>query len=110
MVNNVESVTWANLNSDHFPVEATICLKLGKGRRGDETVRLQRYEFAYMPKETRERLHEDAKGWLNMVREAADDVDGAWVVLRTEAHRAMGEHVPKAPNKGQESLDHGGND
>ena len=38
MVKDVESVTWANINTDHFPLEVTVALKLAAGpKKGKQT-------------------------------------------------------------------------
>ena len=57
MVKNVESNTRAGLNSDHFPLEVELELRLKMVDREEEQWRRQRYEFKGLGQDTKEAIN-----------------------------------------------------
>ena len=54
-VKDVESIAWADLNSDHFPLEVTMQVKLGRSRQAERD-RPPQYDFTALPDEARQAL------------------------------------------------------
>ena len=58
MIKNVESNTRASLNTDHFPLEVTLQVKLGAGKSPSEQARGPRRDFKHISEE----------GWAGLAR------------------------------------------
>ena len=98
MANGVEAITWAGLNSNHFPLEPTTQLKLGGRPKHNRGKARTRYDFRSLKQEEINGLDEGCDAITEAVRRESS-VEGAWATLRDGVKHAMEEHVPKMPQK-----------
>ena len=98
MVKDVESVTWASLNTDHFPLEVTVKLRLAaKAKDRGEGVPVK-YQFTRLEEHV---LEEYDRGVMTELAQggAPDTVEGHWEVLSDAVKYSMKEHIPPAPKR-----------
>ena len=98
MVKDVESITWAGVNSDHFPLEVTLRLRLGNRRGQEGGQERPKYDFGALTEEARADLASRTTEWPAEVAAAAT-VNDAWTGLQVGATKAMADCVPKAPKR-----------
>ena len=80
MVKNVESTTWAHLNTDHFPLEVTLALRLRAANKKGSAEDLIRYDFRAATDEALDRYGEIVgEAAQEAIRE--DTLGEAWIKM-----------------------------
>ena len=98
MIKDVQSATWASLNTDHFPLEVEVQLKLSGKRKPNQGAAQPRYNFQGLDENTQAAF--DAKVREKLRAEGPQDtVDGHWKAFCGAVQGAMAEVIPKAPKK-----------
>ena len=97
-VEDVQSITWAGLNSDHFPLEVLVKAKLGRRPQSGNGGATTRYDFTTIDDEARAALDEGVSALETRVT-ASETIGGAWEVLKNGALQAMEANVPHKPMK-----------
>ena len=98
-VRDVQSVTWAGLNTDHFPLEVELCVKLAAGRKVG--TRVPGYDFANLPEDKIEEFNRAIADRVMGAEEppGAGNIDTHWGVLCEAVQGAMQACIPPAPVK-----------